>query len=97
MSKRRTYNADELRKIVMRLEEHRDALINSLAGSVASVKKSTDQVQFDDACKLRDSAQHLVTTLLALRTAPTAISLAERSGGEWPPWNLRECGVEDDP
>lgn len=90
--KRKTYTTDELKAVRRQLEEHAQTLQARIL-----MWSATSSVDFDLACEIRDTAQQLVSTLLALQTIETSIKLADfhQAGPQYLAFNLDDCGLAE--
>lgn len=85
--KRKQYTADEFRQIKERLQVHSTILVATLRAMVAG------EIDFEKACLVRNDAQCLVSTLLALRNIDLSIVLAA-DGPRYPGFDIEACGLE---
>lgn len=85
MAKRKlkTYTIEEAKEFYITLEE-------SCLGSrhfIAELLKNTTGNNFDDACKIRDHAQFMVTAEMILRSSPDTLDLIKLKGSSIIPFS----------
>lgn len=89
MAKRKLYTAAELKELLELLTKHAPKLKERI------VKLAASDITFDTAIQIRNMANCLAATALALESLPFSIRLAEnRNKVQLLPFNLDECGLE---
>lgn len=92
MAKRKgpkTYTADELREWKQRLLANRGALASKTKVAAGAFDDS-----FDAAITIRDAAQCLVSTCIALSNIDMFIAAAERDGSAGRGFDPADCGLD---
>jgi hypothetical protein len=81
------FDLKQLEDLKIQLEAHAIKLVNVL-------RDATNDIDFDDACELRDCAQFLVKTKLVLMHIEDTTMLLVKISGQPQSVNIDECGLD---